>query len=73
MREDDQIGRREWPECMPRTVTHHPEKKSHSCGHVCACLLELFSPVGRVGRGDSNGGLSVEKSRRKIFLAVEVI
>ena len=73
MREDDQIGRREWSECWPRAVTHHPEKKSHSCGHMCAYLLELFSPVGRVGRRDSNGGLSIEKSRRKSFPAVEVI
>ena len=40
-------------------------RRSHACGSVCDCLLEVFSLVDRSGRGDSNGGVTGWKQCRK--------
>ena len=38
-------------------------REKTSC--LCDCLLEVFSLVGRLGRGDSNGGVVGHKQRRR--------
>ena len=48
-----------------RHVVVAPERKSHACGHMGDLLLEIFPHVGRSGRGDSKGGVTDQKQRRR--------
>ena len=63
---------RDWATC--RRVVVVAKGETRSCGSMNCLLLEIFPSVGRLGRGDSKGGVDGRKQCRwNIFQAAEVI